>query len=428
MALPVAMQDKLSQAEELYAKAERILLDTEATTEEKATVQQMIDDAEALTTEALQLDMVQTSFTKLREIADANEGPTGSNYKKFGQFLGDVWAAGKTMRPNARLIYLDDERPTGATESKDLAEAIGSTGGFLVPAEFQTDVFGVLGEPSVFMQRATHIPMRRRQMSIPVLDQTDTSAGVPHWFGGIQAYWVAEAAEKPQSDPSWREITLTAHEMVGYTRASNALLDDSAVSLEAFFNGPLGFNGAMTHLMDWATINGTGAGMPLGWLNAGATIVVDRATSGTIGYPDLLNMLQAFLMTGGQGMWMASQSTLATLAQMSGPASHPAYVWLNDAKQGIPGTRLGMPIVFTEKLPLLGQQGDIALINPPFYLVGDRQAVTIESTQYDRWRHNQTSWRAVARMDGQPWLSAPLTLMDGVSTLSPFVILGDTST
>lgn len=428
MSLPVEMNTKRVRAEQLYSEIERLLTDPAATAEDKAHIEEMYTEAESITSDLFRLDDVRKSFTRLHEIAEETTKPDGSKFARMGEYLTRVYVAGKTQKIDPRLRYFEDELPTGSSDNKDLAEGTGATGGFLVPVEFQTQVLGVMAEPSAFMQRATHIPMRRRQISIPVLDQTDTSAGVPHWFGGIQAYWVAENAEKPQSDPAWREITLTAHEMVGYTRASNILLDDAAISLEAFFNGPLGFNGAMTHLMDWATINGTGAGMPLGWMNSGATIEVDRATSGQITYPDLLNMLQRFLMTGGQGIWMVSQSALSSLAQMTGPSGNPSYVWMNDAKDGIPGRLLGMPVHFSEKMPALGQRGDIALVNPPFYLVGDRQAVTIESTQFDRWRYNQTSWRAVARMDGQPWLSAPLTLMDGSTQLSPFVVLGDTST
>lgn len=429
MTLPAALFDKKERASQLYADIERLLTDPTVLAEEKEHIQAMMEEAEGLTSDLFRLDEVQKAYKKLQEIKNPASKPDGSQFDHFGDYLTRVYLAGRSgmAKVDPRLKYFEDEKIAGA-EAKDLGESVGASGGFLVPVELQTQVYGVSAEQSVFMQRATHIPMRRRQIQIPVLDQTDTTAGVAHWFGGIQAYWVAEHAEKPQSEPTWREITLTAHEMVGYTRASNILLDDAAISLEAFFNGPLGFNGAMTWLMDWATINGTGAGMPLGWMNADATLVVDRATSGTITYPDLLNMLQVFLMTGGQGVWYVSQSALATLAQMSGPSGNPSYVWMNDAQGGIPGRLLGMPVVFTEKLPALGSQGDIALVNPPYYLVGDRQAVTIESTQFDRWRYNQTSWRAVARLDGQPWLSAPLTLMDGSSQLSPFVVLGDTST
>ena len=37
--------------------------------------------------------------------------------------------------------------------------------------------------------------------------------------------------------------------------------------------------------------------------------------------------------------------------------------------------------------------------------------------------NNQLAWRAVARMDGQPWLAGPIYYADGATTSSPFVAL-----
>ena len=36
---------------------------------------------------------------------------------------------------------------------------------------------------------------------------------------------------------------------------------------------------------------------------------------------------------------------------------------------------------------------------------------------------NQTTWRVVERVDGQPWLDNVITLQDGTSTVSPFIVL-----
>lgn len=427
MTLPVALKEKKDRAELIYAEVNRLLTDPDVTLEEKGGIEAMIAEADDLSSELFQLDKVQAAHKKLQDIArqhESQQAEAAGQFKTLGEFLKAVHSAGVSKKHDPRLVWYEDEAPTPG-ESKDLAEGDGATGGFLVPSEAQINPMSIAAEQSFFWNRATRIPMRRRSIEIPVLDQTGTTAGQPHWFGGIQAYWAAEASEMSNSDPAFRQITLTAHELIAFTRASNTLLADSATSLEAFFNSPLGFNGAMSWMFDYEAINGTGVGKPTGFLNSGATITVPRATAGTVEYPDLLNMLQKFLMTGGQGMWLASQSLLSTLAQINGPSGNPSYVWLSDASGGIPARLLGMPIYFTEKMPLIGTAGDLALVNAPYYLVGDRQAITIESTQFEQWKFNKHSWRAVARVDGQPWLSAPLTLQDGTSQLSPFVILGD---
>jgi HK97 family phage major capsid protein len=84
---------------------------------------------------------------------------------------------------------------------------------------------------------------------------------------------------------------------------------------------------------------------------------------------------------------------------------------------------MGYPIFFVENAQPLGTQGDLILADLSKYVVGDRQMVTIDSSKHFRFQYDLTSWRAVHRVDGRPWLSAPITYRDGVTTVSPFVIL-----
>ena len=116
---------------------------------------------------------------------------------------------------------------------------------------------------------------------------------------------------------------------------------------------------------------------------------------------------------------------MTQLMNLNGPAGNASYFWQPNARDGMPGTLMGYGIDYTEKLPTLGTSGDLLLADWSYYLIGDRQATTIDSSMHFRFRNDLTAWRAVHRVDGQPWLSAPLTLADGVTQISPFVILGD---
>jgi len=243
----------------------------------------------------------------------------------------------------------------------------------------------------------------------------------------MKFYWTEEGASKQNTDPEFRQINLVAHKLIGYTYASDELVDDAAISLGDFLAGPLGFVGGALWMEDYSFIAGTGAGQPLGIINAGATITVARtATNPAIQYGDLVNMLEAFL-PNGRGVWVITQSAMSTLLTMNGPTGNPSYLWGN-AADGAPGTLLGHPVIWSEKASAEGSAGDVILADWRYYLIGDRQAATVESTQFDRWNYDQTSWRMVHRVDGQPWLSAPLTLQDGATQVSPFVILGAKST
>jgi HK97 family phage major capsid protein len=127
-------------------------------------------------------------------------------------------------------------------------------------------------------------------------------------------------------------------------------------------------------------------------------------------------------------VWHVTREAFPSIAQLNGPAANPSYVFIPNAREGMPATLFGYPIYWTEKLPRLGVQGDILLASWDMYLVGDRQQTTIDATNVFRFQDDVTSWRAVHRVDGQPWLSQPVTLADGNWQISPFVILGDVAT
>lgn len=429
-------KDKLGEAATLFAKAKEIILDPEADTETKNTVEAMMEEARKLKADAGQLKEIEATANQLKADAENAEdnkedksAPKPKDKGKFSEwseYLEAVWKAGHPnikALPDPRLVWIKEDSGEGGHEGKDLAESVGATGGFLVPTEFLATLQAVMGENSIVRPKATIIRMRRRSIQLPVLDQTGTTSGIPHWFGGMQFYWHEEAEEKTESDPNFRQVELVAHKLIGYTRASDELLDDSAISLADFLSGPMGMAGGIAWMEDYAFLQGTGAGQPLGVINAGATIIEPRLAAGAIGFDDIADMVEDFLPTGN-GMWIITQSAMSEIIQLAGPAANPSYIWQPNARDGVPGSLLGMPVTWSEKVPLIGTSGDIILADWRYYLLGDRQSTTIESTKFDRWRYDQTSWRAVHRVDGQPWLSTPLTYQDGTTQVSPFVILG----
>ena len=84
----------------------------------------------------------------------------------------------------------------------------------------------------------------------------------------------------------------------------------------------------------------------------------------------------------------------------------------------------GRPLIVSEKLPALGNQGDIGLYDFSAYLIGLRREIALDRSNAPGWHEDQISFRCGLRIDGQPALAAPVTPAGGGDTLSPFVILG----
>lgn len=456
MSALISVQEYEAQAAVLFQQAKAILTDPNSTQEDIAKVEQMVTDAKGLKDRAFKLEEVGRAAAEFEQKADAaNQKPAkakrnrwypsakGSNFNgpdSWDDFMGSMFDAWESKGHNLdeRLLTLkraitDPEESKAEDEywekeykgRKDLVESVGASGGFLVPTEFYNQLMAVEGENGIVRSRATKIRMNRRAVDIPVLDQTTTTAGVPHWFGGMLFYWLEEATSKTETNAKFRKISLVAHKLIGYTEASDELIEDSAISLGDFFNSSLGFAGGIAWMEDYAFLRGTGAGQPLGVVNAGATITVPRQAVGTpVQYLDIVNMMESFLPSA-RGVWVMNQTVMSNLFQMTVGTSN---VWQPNMQAGVPSNLFGMPVIFTEKLPAVGSAGDVLLADWRYYLIGDRKATTIESTQFYQWQYDLTSWRAVHRVDGQPWLSAPLTYQDGTVQVSPFVILGAKTT
>ncbi len=430
------------EAKVLVGQAQEILVQDEISGEDHQKASDLLEAAKAKKAKAVQLRDIQIVGGELADELkqgkmewDREHGDI--QFKKLGQMLVEVHRAGNPQYRgpwHPSLKMWKDSAEAGTVEGKQgwegevkatMSGAVGATGGFLIPDEFLPDLYGEDWETNSIRGRATVIPMRRRSLRVPVVDQTGTTAGVPSQFGGMIATWTEEGGEKDQNDPTFRQIELVAWKLVCYTRATDELLDDEAIGLEAFLRGPLGFGGAVAWHEEAAFLHGTGVGQPLGVLNAGATISVPRQAAGSINVPDITDMLSHAY--GDNLVWHISRAQMSNLLQLNGPSGNASYLFVTNMRDGPGSTLMGYPIIWTEKLPGVGTAGDVVLADWRYYLVGDRQSTTIDSTNVERFKYDETSWRAVHRVGGRPWLSTPWTGANS-HQLSPFVILGAKTT
>jgi HK97 family phage major capsid protein len=303
-----------------------------------------------------------------------------------------------------------------------LTTSVGSHGGYLVPTEFTDKLLQAAGEKAVVRPRATLIPMASRAVQVPCLDCTSTPASTDSAFlGGIVARWTEESATLVETEPVFRQVELVAHELSGYSRVSNSLLEDSAIGLEQLLITL--FGRAIAWHEDHAFLRGDGVGKPLGILNSNALVSVTRSAASAFELQDAATML-ARLMPGWAPettVWAMHPAVAGELFQMTSAGAGSSAIYLDNARNKPAMVLFGIPVVITEKLPGLNTLGDVLLLDLQHYLVGDRREIEIAFSEHVAFTSNQGAWRFVARVDGQPWLRAPITLNDGSSTLSPFI-------
>ena len=333
--------------------------------------------------------------------------------KSFGDFLAAV-----RNRDAKRLKSVYNAQ-------KDLVEGTGTDGGYLVPEEFLADLVQV-GDPfqEVVFPRARRIPGNRRSIRIPVLDQTGTPAAAhkTEYYGGVIAHWTEEAGAKTETEPDFKQLELVAHKLAGYTQASDELLADSAVGLDALLRGL--FAGAVRFRRDYAYLRGTGIGQPLGVLNSGALLTTARDVANQVSANDLHSMMSLFLPTSmDNAVWVISQTCMEFILAIGDGTN---YIWADNARERMPLRLYGIPVVWSEKVPNLGTTGDVLLADFNYYYIYNRGGLAIDMSRDYAFVNDLTTWRFVFRTDGQPSLSAPIYI-DTTNQVSPFVALLNTT-
>lgn len=300
-----------------------------------------------------------------------------------------------------------------------------ASGGFLVPEAFRAELLSLSLEASVVRPRARIVPMETSRVIYPYIDSTSHTANV---FGGVQGYWTPESGSMQDVAATFGRLALEAWKLTAFANVPNELIQDSAISFEAFIRST--FPQALAYFADVAFLSGSGAGQPLGILtDANAARVVQPAeggqAAGTILWENIVKMYSRMLPQSlGSAVWVVSPATFAELATMAlsvGTGGGP--IWLNNGVVGPPATILGRPVVISEKVADLGAEGDVNFIDFSYYLVGDRQAMTVASSEHFRFQNGETSFSFVERLDGRPWLQSALTPRNGGDTLTPFVSL-----
>ena len=291
-------------------------------------------------------------------------------------------------------------------------EGVGALGGFSVPEEFGAWLMDSSIEDEVVRPRATVYPMDVSNVKhIPAWDSLDKSNG--NLYGGMTAQWVAELEVIDQQAAQMRSMTLTAKKLAIIADVSNELLFDSAD-----FEANLGkaIVNTIGYKLDEAFLTGNGAGQPLGVLNNPALITVNRSgfPSAAPGdnYVDLVNMYNRLHKSGpGRANWYVHPDVAPELMTLTDANGN--LIWQANARESVPGSLFGIPIVYTEKLPGPNDPGCILLANMFHYMVGLRREITLDKSNAPGWTRDYSSFRCILRADGQGSWNQPMTRPDG---------------
>jgi HK97 family phage major capsid protein/HK97 family phage prohead protease len=339
-----------------------------------------------------------------------------TEFRSAGEFFQAVMLAGM---PGGEV----DPRLTRAATG--LNEAVGSQGGFLLQDQYRDEIWEKVYITGAIIPRCAEQNMKSNSLKIPYVDETSRATGSRH--GGVRAYWVDEAGEKTASKPKFGRMELNLKKCVVLIYATDELLDD-AQALEAYIKRVAPDEIAFT--IEDAIINGTGAGQPLGIINSNCMVSVGAETgqaATTFLYENAVKMWsRMYGASRKNAVWLINQDVEPQLYSMSlavGTGGSPVFLPGGGASDAPYASLFGRPVIPVEYCPTLGTTGDVILADFNQYVLA-RKALQTAMSIHVRFIYDESVFRFVVRVDGQPaWSSALTPYKGGSNTQSPFVKL-----
>lgn len=333
--------------------------------------------------------------------------------KSFGDYLVAV-KRGNTKR--LEQVY---------KSAKDISSQSGAAGGYLIPDEFHARLMEIQQANSQILARVTRQPVATDAGRFPALDYTVTptaGSGQTALAAGLSAATTAPGSAYTEDQPTFKEIAYAVRKVGGYTEVENEVIADSPFAIESLLTRLFGV--VVTAKVERDVLRGTGAGEPLGILNAACAIGVTTASDNVFAWADATNMVSRFKSMGGQPVWVIHPSIWPDIGNFE--TSNGGGVWQANMQGGLGTSLLGYPILVSEHMPQAN--GDAVLLaDLSAYILFERQMLSVAYSEHAAFTSGKGTWRFDYRLDGMPWLTGAITLADptGSFTVSPFVYHND---
>ena len=354
-------------------------------------------------------------------LGDAAIDDPRAGFKHFGEFalaVKDACQPGK--RPDDRLALM-------AKTASGLGENTGADGGFLVPTEFIQQILDRVYAVNNLLAMTDSYTVASNVIAFPRSAETSRATG-SRW-GGVRAYWRDEGEQNTAVFPTFGRLQLTLRKLFVMINASDELLSDSqGIALEQYL-----FRVAseeINFVVSDAILNGTGSGQPLGILNSACLVTTAKESSqsaATVVTNNIVKMWAAMFAPCRQNaVWLIHQDVepqLYTMTIGTSGAQIVAYMPPGGLSANPYATLMGRPVIPVEWCATLGNVGDIILADLRQYVTATKGMIETALSIHLRFDYDESVFRFIFRIDGQPWWTAPLTPYKGSDVQSCFVAL-----
>lgn len=384
-----------------------------------------------------QLETVSAALRELKTVPDgARKGaydggapttlhlPRGNGEKfSLGRFIAGTLGVKEMGFESSwnRFPYEKQVMEHGQAELKAMGEGTSTAGGFLVPAQYITELIEIVRAKTI----ADQLGVRRMGVN-------SNTGYIPRQTGASTAAWLAEAGTITASDLTFDQLQYTIRKLAAYAVVSNELINDSNPAVDSIIREDLA--AAMALQEDYTILYGSGtAPTPRGVKNAtgvtltslgvnGATPTFDnlidleanlrannRRATGWAAAPRTTTTLRKVKDTQGRYIWEPAPYTgyvMPSLAATDGPGSASAGAIGNTVLPARPvGTILGIPYAESTQIPVNLTQGAATNSSDVFVgqwdevLVLERGGIEFAASDQILFQNYQTAIRAIMRRD-----------------------------
>lgn len=339
----------------------------------------------------------------------------------LGEFLGAVRHAELSIQ-NGNIGGIDVRLASG------LNEGVGSDGGFAVGTDMSTRLIEQAFASGTLASRCASQPISAASnaVKIPAMDDKNRTDG--NRWGGVQAYWTAEAATITATNPKpLQSIELKLEKLAAIVYMTDELLADQT-AMQAWVDRVV--PAEIAFKIDDSVLRGNGVGKPLGIFNSSALVSQAAEGSQTADTVNVHNVTKMYSRMPARfkpnAAWFINSEVFPQLQLMSSAvtsASQMVYMPPGGVSGAPYGTLFGRPVIEIEHASAIGDVGDIMFLHLPSYLLATKNGIQRDVSIHVKFLTAETAFRFIVRMDGKPEWTSTLTPYKGNNTQSPFVVL-----
>lgn len=415
MALQQEKADLIAEGKKIYDVAEsekRDLTETEKTRDDEINARLQSLNADIQRHEARrERERSVPAMPKIEGVHNRIEDDPKRGFSDIADFALSV----KSMYTPGGAV---DERLLIGAAPTNYHQEVGSAEGRMVPPAFRQEVWEVANEEEALLPETDNEPTSSNSVEF-LRDET-----TPWGTTGVQAKWRGEAAQMTASKLVTSASQLMLHELYAFVTATEQLLSD-APRLATRLTKKAGL--AIRWKMNDAIVNGTGVAQPLGFFKSAALVSVAKEGSQTADTVVAANVAKMYsrVINPSKAIWYANQDVLPQLMVMV-IGNQPIWTPPNSGFAAAPGGwLLGRPVRFCESCQTVGDKGDIFMTNlkDGYYSITNEGGIQFASSIHLFFDYGLQAFRWTFRMNGQPYLSAPVSPKNGSNTRSHFISL-----